>query len=464
MLEMSTFRKNKIVLSDYDYLKDIENRHLMSQFSPLDLEVLEEILYSSLTLSLKNLAKSLSVDKQQLLDILRKLETSGLLTISDDLILVDKEMRKYYEFQISKFDENFKPGVEFFLSLLRKVPIQVLPSWYSIPRTSNNIFDSLIEKYFLTPQIFHRYLMELNFADPVYNMIIEDVFNAPTLEVPSKQLLEKYQLQRRQFDEIILHLEFSFVCCLSYKKIDGSLQEIVSPFYEWREYQLFLKKVCPPSISDEKKILKKYASDFGFIEILSFFLMEAKKESLLLKKAKPGRLTLAKPVDHISEEETHEALTKLIQLKLGDLVSGRFYALDAAHDWLDMKLDSRALHIFRHPLYRFEKEGFSADLLSERCLREAEKSITRIADAGWIFFDDFIQGVICYFNDNQAVMLKRIGKSWKYVTPCYSEEEKLFLKTVIFDYLFEVGIIAVGTYQGKDCFCVTALGQKIFGN
>ncbi|HSX03433.1 MAG TPA: hypothetical protein VLG76_01755, partial [Rhabdochlamydiaceae bacterium] len=455
MLEMTTFRKNKIVLSDYDYLRDIENRLLMSQFSALDLEVLEEILYSSLTISLKNLAKSLDLDKQQLLLILQKLETSGLLTVNEDLIIVDKEMRKYYEFQILKFDEDFKPGVEFFLGLLRKVPIQVLPSWYSIPRTSNNIFDSLIEKYFLTPQIFYRYLMELNFSEPVYNQIIQDLFNSETYEVPSKFLIEKYHLERRQFDEIILQLEFSFVCCLGYKKIDGLVQEIVSPFYEWRQYLLFLKGAMAPSISDKENIIRKNQSDFGFIENLSFFLNEARKQPLMLKKTKPGRFVLAKPFPNISEEETHIALSKLSQLKLGDPVSGRFYALDSANDWLDMKPENRALFVYRHPLNRFEKEGLSGDLFSERCLREAEKSISRVASAGWIYFDEFMSGTTCCLNDTQAVMLKRTGKSWKYSLPSYSDEEKLFLKTVIFDYLFEVGITAVGTHQGKDCFCVT---------
>lgn len=464
MLEMTTFRKSKIVLSDYDYHKDIENRHLMSQFTALDLEVLEEILYSPLTLSFRNLAKVLEVDKEPLLKSLQKLEVSGLLTVSGDLIAIDKEMRKYYEFQILKFDEDFKPGMEFFLSLLRKVPIQVLPSWYSIPRTSNNIFDSLIEKYFLTPQIFQRYLMELNFSDPVYQMMIDDVFKSPELEVSSQFLMEKYRLSRNQFDEMILHLEFSFVCCLGYKKVDGCFEEIVAPFYEWQQYLFFLKAVRPEPIIDEDKVVRKTNSEFKAVENLSFFLTEAKKQPLPLKKAKLGRHLLTKPFPEISEEETHHALSKLIALKLGDIVSGRFYALDSANDWLDLKLENRALYIYRHPLNRFEKEGLSAELFSERCVREAEKSIARVANVGWVDFEDFFKGITASLHDHQTVILKRTGKSWKYTIPTYSEEEKLFVKTVIFDYLSELGITAVGAHHGKDCFCVTALGQKLFGN
>lgn len=464
MLEMTTFRKNKIVLSDYDYQKDIENRLLMSEFTSLDLEVLEEILYSSLTLSLKNLAKTLDLDKEQLRPILEKLQGSGLLTVSDDSILIDKEMRKYYEFQILKFDEDFKPGMDFFQGLLRKVPIQVLPSWYSIPRTSNNIFDSLVEKYFLTPQIFHRYLMELNFGDPVYNEIIKDVYQSENFELPSKVLIEKYHLTRRAFDEMLLHLEFSYVCCLAYKKVNGTLQEMVSPFHEWREYHLFLRDTKPPSIKKEEDIQRRKKTDFAFIEEMSTLLEHARKEPLALKKTKPGQYTLSKPVAHLTEENAQQALSKLIQLKLADVVSNRVYALESANDWLDMKLENRALYVYRHPLNHFQKEGLSVELVSERALREAEKSIVRALDCGWVYFDDLIKGITVSLNEHQIVMLKRAGKSWKYTLPTYSEEEKMFLKTVIFDYLFEVGMTAIGKHQGNDCFCVTPLGHKFFGS
>lgn len=464
MLEMTTFRKSKIVLSDYDYQKDIENRHLMSQFSARDLEILEEILYSSLTLSLKALAKSLEIDKEELLTTLEKLQTSGLLTVNDDTLIVDKEMRKYYEFQIIKFDENFKPGMEFFLGLLRKVPIQVLPSWYSIPRTSNNILDSLIEKYYLTPQIYHRYLMELNFPDPTFNAIMEDVFNSPEFEVTSQELIEKHHLSRSAFDEIMLHLEFSFVCCISFKKVDGAWLEVVSPFNEWRQYQLFLRNALPPSIEDKKTIVRKKEGEFSFVEELSLLLGMARKEPLTLKKGKPGHYALSKPLPSTSEEDLHRSIAKLIQLKLADVVSGRLYALESANDWLDMKVENRALYIYRHPLHRFDKEGFRAELFSERALREGEKSIARVIDAGWVYFDDFIKCTFVALNDTQTVMLKRVGKSWKYQLPAYSDDEKLFLKTVIFDYLSDVGITEIGTHQGRDCFCVTPLGAKLFGS
>src|SRR5574338_19380 len=101
MLELSPARKNKVNLADYNCQQDIENRILMSDFSTLDIEVLEEILYSPLKISLK------------------KLSLTGLVSIQDDAILVDKEKRKYFEFQIHRFDSQFKPDMEYIQGILR---------------------------------------------------------------------------------------------------------------------------------------------------------------------------------------------------------------------------------------------------------------------------------------------------------------------------------------------------------
>ncbi len=212
MAELSSLRKNKITLEDYDYKQDIENRLLMSQFTSNDLEVLEEILYSSIKIPVRKLAKSVDLEESKVFVILQKLSKTGLFTFEGDSIIVDKEMRKYFEAQTLKFDPEFKPGMDFLQSLLRKVPIHVLPIWYSIPRTSNNIFDSLVEKYLLTPQIFQRYLMELNFSDHVLSGIVQDVYQAPDFKVYAKEIMEKYAISREQFEEFLLQLEFHFVC------------------------------------------------------------------------------------------------------------------------------------------------------------------------------------------------------------------------------------------------------------
>src|SRR5262245_50571348 len=119
MLELTPVRKNKVNLSDYDCQQDIANRLLIADFSASDIEVLEEILFSPLKISIKKLSKNRSRSEKELLPILKKLSQAGLLTIQDDHVLVDKEMRKYFEFQIARFDPDFKPDMEFLQGILR---------------------------------------------------------------------------------------------------------------------------------------------------------------------------------------------------------------------------------------------------------------------------------------------------------------------------------------------------------
>ncbi len=266
MLELNLLRKNKINLSDYNSKQDIENRILISDFSTADLKVLEEILFSPLKISLKKLARSLQIPEKELLTILHKLAASNLLSIQDDSITVDKEIRKGFEFQIQRFDADFKPDMEFLQGLLRKVPIHLLPIWYAIPRSSNNIFESIVEKYLLTPQIYQRYLNELNFNDCVgpgisqaARGIMTDLFKSPDYLLSSSDVIAKYNLTRSNFEEVMLLLEFHFVCTIHYAKEEEHWHEIITPFYEWHQYLRFVQAtkapiIEPSKISNPKKI------------------------------------------------------------------------------------------------------------------------------------------------------------------------------------------------------------------
>jgi len=474
MIEMSPLRKNKINLSDYNYQRDLENRVLMAQFSTLDLDVLEEILYSSLMISVRKLAKSINIEESKLLPILEKFSKNGFLDIEDDQIIVDKEMRKYYESQIVKFDNEFSPGMEFLQGLLKKVPIHVLPSWYSIPRTSNNIFDSIIEKYLLTPQIFQRYLVELNHGDPIFSGLIHDVYNSPDFKIGSKELIEKYALTREQFEEYMLHLEFNFVCCLSYNKVGNQWKEVVTPFQEWREYLVFLKGTEAKPIQNTSDIISTRTQPFAFIQDMSVILNLAKKNPILLSPTHTGtfipqknalQLIISKceGLKESDAEYIDQLLTKLRLLKFADIVDSRLYALESANDWLDMRLENRALYIYRHPLNRILSKELPAYLCTERNIREAEKSIIRVLDAGWVYFEDFLKGVLVPLSESSVITLKRVGKTWKYTLPEYTADEKSLIHATIFEWLFEIGVVSKGMHGGKECFYVTPFGQSLFG-
>jgi hypothetical protein len=476
LMELNPVRKNKISLTDYEYQKDIENRLLMSQFSSLDLEVLEEILYSSLTVSIKKLAKNLEIEEARVLPALEKLSKTGLLTFDKDTVIVDKEMRKYFEVQIQKFDEDFVPGMDFLQSLLRKVPIHILPTWYSIPRTSNNIFESLIEKYLLTPQIFQRYLMELNFTDPVMKGIIDDVYQSENLEISAEHLIQKYELSKEQFEEVMLHLEFNFVCCLGYTKIDDQWHEKVTPFHEWREYVMFLKNSEVSSVAAPNQIIKKRPHEYSFVQDMAVILEKAKKQPIALERTEDGFLIPQRKIlssmlsafsdIHFEASEIEKYVDSLIAkmklIKLADVSEKTLSITDRGLEWLEMRLESRAMFLYRHPLNQPSDLGDAKSVLTEKSLREAEKSIVRALGKDWVFFDDFFSGVCVPLHEEGMISLKRVGRSWKYALPEYSPSEKFFIEKVVLQWLFEAGIVQVGTLDGRDCFKVTSIGHSLF--
>lgn len=435
MLELSPARKNKVNLSDYNCQQDIENRILLSDFATLDLEALEEILYSPLKISVKKLTRSLGCEEKELLSSLAKLSRTGLLTLQDDLIIVDKEKRKYFESQVLRFDPQFKPDMEYVQGILKKVPIHILPTWYSIPRTSNNIFESIVEKYLLTPHIYQRYLTELNLGEPVLNAIMNDVFSAPDFKVSSTDLISKYNLKRRDFEEMILILEFNFACCLCYEKADDHWLEVITPFSEWHEYLKFLRATEVSPISEP--VEQASCSDFAFIEGMSELLLKARKKPLPL------------PLSPLIE--------KMQLVKLAEYKEGKLKTLPEGDAWLALSLENRALYLYRHPDNRILSLS-----TQERYIREAEKSIKRVLHGEWVYFDEFIHGVLVPLHEQSVIALKRFGKHWKYTLPAYTNEDKNLLKATLFEWLYEAGMVKIGKCRGRDCFAVTHFGRFFF--
>lgn len=460
MAEIATFRKNKIELSEYDLSKDIENRVLMASFTPQDIEVLEEILYSSIQTPISVLEKNLDLSKEDLLPILEKLAKTSLFTLSKDSVLVDKEMRKYYEMQVTKFEEDFKPGMEYLQGLLRKVPIHILPNWYAISRTSNNIFESIVEKYLQTPQIFQRYLLDLTLSDPVQNGIMNAVYQSPDFAVNALDMMKKYDLNREQFERHMIELEFHFVCCIKYTREGNQFQEWITPFHEWREYLCHVRDTEPQTIVEEDSIERKKGSDFAIIEEMS----------ALLELAKEGPITAAstrkiqKVCPEFDPADFGSYVEKLCLVNLADREGEKVLFTSDSMEWLKMEISDRAMYLYRHPKNALIGTRLSEELLHPRIVREAEKSVSRIAGGGWVYLDDFLSGVFIPLNESHVVSLVRQGRNWKYELPQYTEKELQFFKAVLNKWLFEVGITALGMHEDRPCLCLTPLGQNLFSN
>lgn len=439
-------RKNKVVLSDYNFRRDIENRLLMAELTTFEVDVLREILNNSLKISIGQIADNMNVDPGSIVSVIEKLSPAKLIKLNgSETAVVDKEMRKYYECQILKFDEDFEPGMEFLQGLLHKVPIHILPSWYSIPRTSDHIFQSIMEKFLATPKIYERYLQEINFDNPILDSISKEVFAAPDFKVRAQDLMQRYKLTHEQFEECMLLLEYNFVCCLCYQKTDNRWEETVTPFYEWHEYLRFLRDTKPKSISDPTGIVRKHPEDFGFVHDMSRVLKFLQTKALPVEPFENGYVLMAKDASKLlphnsTQHYVKNLVDKMLMSRLVEIHNKQVRALELSQEWIKKSDQDKAMTMTRHPI-------------------QVEKSLKRILSFGWVYVDDFMKGFTGSLGSREQISLKNKGKRWRYAIPAYTDEEKALIEKTLCERLFEAGIVDVGTYKGKTCICVTPFGR-----
>ena len=270
-------KKNRVVLEDYDLEADIKCRLLLSEITQDEIDILEEILYSSLIIKIEKLAEELELSIEQVKEFVERFESAELYSIEGKLLKVNKDKRKYFETQLAKFDETFSPGMDFLQSLLKNVPIQVLPAWYQIPRSSNNIFESLVEKYLHTPRIYQRYVPEFLSEDSMIKNILTDLNNTPDYKLYVKDICKKYQISREELTEVLVAGEFNFLFCSSFEPQLDRWEEIVTPFCEWRDYLLYLQDHAPKGIEAHFEIDLRRNNEYAFIEDLASILNKCKE-------------------------------------------------------------------------------------------------------------------------------------------------------------------------------------------
>lgn len=462
-------KKNNIALSDYDYKRDIENRVIMAELSVFEVDVLREVLDHSLKIEISDLADILDVRELVLLSALKKLSQTKLLTIHGEMIFVDKEMRKYYESQILKFDDDFQPDIEFLQGLLSKLPMHTILSWYSIPNSSSHIFTSIVESYLSTPKVYQRYLSELNFTDPILKNIVHDVFNASDYKVSGCTLMKKYSLSREQFEEYMLHLEFNFVCCLGYNQVDDVWEEVVTLFYEWSTYLRVQQETAPNAIQEIIEIQRTHPEEDGFLQDLNRILNTVQDDPIKLAKASHGwkffdeHALIVLP--HVPQEDARtEYLSRLIktliELELVSIKEGTLNSVKQSQEWLRKSKHDQKMALYRHSVNRLCNAHVA---FAERDYHETVRSLNHLVKQDWVYFDDYINGLTVGLGNADSVVLQNKGKKWKYVFPTYSEDQVHFIKTVIFTGLFDAGLIATGTHRGQPCFSMTSLGHTLFG-
>jgi predicted transcriptional regulator len=448
-------KKNRINLADYPYEKDIKNRLLMADLSVFEVEVIHEILHSSLKIEIDQLAKALDSSAKKLEPVLAKLAKMKLLKQNENNIEINKDMRKYFESEILKYDDDFKADMEFLRGLLNKVPIHVLPQWYPISKTSDDIFSSIIEKFLHTPKIYQRYLDDLVFDEPILREIMNDVFASPELKVQCKTLLKKYSLTREKLEENLLHLEFNLACCLSYSMVGDTWEEVITPFYEWKKYLQFERDTVPVAIKEVESIVRTHPEDFGFVQDMTRLLLGAQDKKITLVNRKLTNKDAKEFLPEIIDEQMppnyiQNILDILLKMKFAEIKNDVFVPHDSANDWIKKPLLEQAMLLYR----------FSGSHIQDKDIRATEKSLKKVLRTGWVYFDDFLKGFTAPIGKTEPVSLESTGKRWRYVLPKYTKEDIAMVKSTIFDRLFQCGMVCTGTHHNKPCFMVTPFGKN----
>lgn len=423
-------RKNKITLTDYNYKRDINTRLLMSKLSVEAVVVLREVLDSSLKTTFSSLAESLEISRNHLISILEQLKPTGLFHSHGEQVFVDKETRKYLEFEILKFDPDYEMGMEFLQNLLSKVPIHATPTWYPLSKNAENLFSSIIEKYMLTPQLYQRYLDELIVDYPHAKEISHELMTTPDGFLKATDVMKKHGISHEEFEECILHLEYNFVCCLTFRETNGYYEEIIIPFFEWSEYLSFERSTRPKPLEPSEEIKRDFEDDFGFLKDLANYL----------KKVKP---------------ESEKVLAKTKMLQFVEETPDGFLPTERAEHWLRLPIQEQAAALYRYML----RPPFLFNGFSDKDVRQVQNALKQVTKSGWIYFEDFLNGFTSSIGDAEGIILKNKGKRWRYARPVFSEKEKAFIYNTIFETFLDIGIVATGRHQNKPCFCVTPFGR-----
>jgi hypothetical protein len=460
VLEAGNLKKIKINLDDYAHASDMAHRILLHSANPQDFKVLEEILYSSIKTTYAKLQESTELEPQELDKALNLFKTAGLIKEDIDGLVIDKELRKYFEIEIQRFEEDFEPGLDFMAQILKKVPIHILPVWYALPRTSTNIFESIIEKYLFTPQIYQRLLTETQTHEPRLKIIIDMLFTSDSLQLDIDLIQSKLLISTESLFELISLLEFNLIATCSYTKVEDQFKGYITPFSEFKNYLIHLRETESKTVSDDK-IQKITLAPFAFVEGLFALLkcFKNKTYSFPLDRISESELKESLAEENLAYLEFEELMQKLMLVGLIDGKNGKINLNDTSMSFLSMKPESAALVLYRHPL---NKPRFELSIPVEKGIRECEKAASRLIGKGWVIFEEFMKGVVTPFSDEQQVTLRKTGRKWQYQLPVYSKPELEFIEHIFNDWFEKVGVIDTGFYANKPSIRLTSLGLEIF--
>lgn len=435
----NALKKIKIDFDAMDIEDELAVRMFFDKLHVSDLPILEEILHSSVSTSIDELLESLDLKKSDIEAPLQTFESVGLLQVDGDQILVSKEIRRFVDLHFERTKEDFAPDIEFALSLLRILPVQQVPLWYALPKTSTNLREALIEKFFLTPVLYSRHLETSQFENPKAQEVLEKISSGPVD-------VSRLELEPKELHRLALILELNFVAFLTYRREGNVLVPIFSPL---REYSEYLERIAEgalfPKIDPEPKALRQ--GPFAFLRDLDAFTQAA--IDLHVQEDDLSRIKHRLEIDdqaYLEQLKDRALCLRLLEVADGELIAGA-----NLKKWHKLSTDDRPFCYLRHPSLAYEAD--------EKSVRAAEKSIGLLFEKGWASFNDFMKAALIPLRSEIEVRLRGRGRSCHYAFPEYTEEEKALVHHVIFTALAESGFVeTAGEY-----FRLTDFGALVFG-
>ena len=175
----------------------------------------------------------------------------------------------------------------------------------------------------------------------------------------------------------MLHLEYNFVCFLTYKKLDGLWKECVTPFFEWQEYMRFHREQLPIPI--EGSIKKWGVGEFPFLADIEILLKACQE--------KPTRVDLKKATAWLPQDASEDKksvqkyldrlLDKILLLELGEINNKELHLTRRGESWREKPRHEQAMALYRHPFNKLLIDSNDPVLLSEKSVREAEKALKK---------------------------------------------------------------------------------------
>ena len=439
-------KKNRVDLSEYPYEQDLNYRLLLASLNPTTTKLLIELFYLSSKTTLVKLKNALDLTENELKEFVDEIAPFNILSIEQDVVLIDKDVKKKIESFLEKFDEEFSHGIEYFQSLLKQVPINILPTWYSLPRSCDSIFLSLKEKIFHTPSQYLRHLQNIESDDPSVPLVIQALLAANNHLLTMDQLESVSGKSGFELQKLVLFLEFNFAAVMCYIEESGAWTSVLKLPNELSCYLNQLSVTPPFKILAQNLVKPDRGIPLTFAFDLSQVLRLAKVHTLKGQTTQEGIIFdpsgIQKLEQNLACEQNYalRLLKKAIELKLLEMDQGFITPHVQSEQWLLYSLEKQALSLYK-----------AIWIQGSHGAKQVEKGLQTLLQKGWVLADEVIQ----YVSYGKPLLQRtRDGYSYDLMDQVSMTREHL-------DLLFESGLIEWGSIDKKRCVRLTELGKQI---